>query len=127
MKQMSKFECEHCGDVNPANFYGTRKICCKRCHNDKMLTKRKLMIRKARELLGGKCSICSYDKCAAALEFHHTDPTKKNMEIGSARYGWERTEKELKKCILICANCHREIHANLNGWYGDSSVTRTQI
>lgn len=64
---------------------------------------------------GGKCSICSYDKCIAALEFHHLDPTQKDFGIskdGTTR-SWELIKAELDKCILVCANCHREIHNKL--------------
>jgi hypothetical protein len=64
------------------------------------------------ERMGGKCQLCGYDRCINALEFHHVDPTTK---AGSPSYlvmraKWETVEKELEKCILICANCHREIH-----------------
>lgn len=63
-------------------------------------------------MLGGKCEHCGYSKCIAALEFHHTDPTKKDFSIaatGSTR-AWKKIEIELKKCKLLCSNCHREQH-----------------
>ncbi|TMF66513.1 MAG: hypothetical protein E6I20_03900 [Chloroflexi bacterium] len=47
------------------------------------------------------------------FEFHHLDSTTKNFGIsedGIAR-SWEKTEQELQKCVLLCANCHREVHA----------------
>lgn len=66
---------------------------------------------KAVEYLGGKCQICGYDKCIEALEFHHKDPSIKEFTIGKFRIKkWERIKKELDKCILLCANCHRELH-----------------
>lgn len=60
---------------------------------------------------GGKCSICGYDKCIQALEFHHLD-TNKDFGIGDNGYtrAWSKVKEELDKCILVCANCHREIH-----------------
>lgn len=64
---------------------------------------------------GGKCSICSYNKCAAALELHHLDPTLKDPSFSKFRSSpsaIEKVAKELTKCILVCANCHREIHYN---------------
>ena len=77
--------------------------------------KRKQIKRDSVEYLGGKCSICGYDKCIDALEFHHKDPSQK--EFGIARNGhiraWSKTKQELKKCILVCANCHREIHSGV--------------
>lgn len=67
---------------------------------------------KAIEYKGGKCSRCNYDKCKEALEFHHTEPSHKDFGIAQkgATRSWERVKVELDKCILVCANCHREIH-----------------
>lgn len=64
--------------------------------------------------LGGKCCICGYDRCLSALEFHHTNPANKKFTIGDNTHrAFEKDLEEAKKCILICANCHREIHAGL--------------
>lgn len=64
---------------------------------------------------GDKCSLCGYAKCSAALEFHHFDENKK--DFGLSRKGltrsWKRVAQELDKCLLVCANCHREIHAGI--------------
>lgn len=63
------------------------------------------------------CEICGYNKCIEALDFHHRDPSKKDFTISSTRKGgkgvgsWPELKKELDKCILVCSNCHREIHA----------------
>lgn len=67
------------------------------------------------EYKGGKCEICGYNKCINALEFHHLDPSEKDFGIvnGNA-IAFEKVKKEVDKCILVCANCHREIHFNLN-------------
>lgn len=64
---------------------------------------------------GGKCHLCGYDKCSGALEFHHIDPKQKSFAISSKgnTRAWEVVKKELDKCVLVCANCHREIHAGL--------------
>lgn len=67
-----------------------------------------------KEQYGGKCSICGYNKCLDVLAFHHIDPTTKEFTFGQLnKYGVKRTEKELKKCILLCANCHGEVHAGV--------------
>tara|TARA_R110002167_G_scaffold168964_2_gene366698 strand:+ start:143 stop:388 length:246 start_codon:yes stop_codon:yes gene_type:complete len=78
-----------------------------------MWKRRKANKIKAVELLGGKCEICGYNKSISALEFHHNDPTEKDFVVGGMKYGWTRIEKELKKCRLVCANCHREIHDSM--------------
>lgn len=64
------------------------------------------------EYKGGKCERCGYNKCIEALEFHHLDPSEKDFAISSKGYtrSWESVKNELDKCIMLCANCHREIH-----------------
>jgi len=64
---------------------------------------------------GGKCTICGYNNYYGALEFHHLDPNEKDFSIshdGHCR-SWEKVKVELDKCICVCANCHREIHAGM--------------
>lgn len=66
--------------------------------------------------MGGKCQICGYDKCSDALELHHIDPSKKELSFSRVRanpISIQKISEELKKCILLCSNCHREIHAGL--------------
>ena len=64
---------------------------------------------------GGKCQICGYNKYVGALDLHHIDSSKKSFSIGAKGYtrSWEVTKNELDKCILVCANCHREIEAGI--------------
>lgn len=65
-------------------------------------------------VMGEKCQCCGYDKCITALEFHHLDPSQKDFSFGSnTNRSWNSTKEELKKCILVCANCHREVHYGL--------------
>lgn len=65
-------------------------------------------------VMGGKCTLCGYNKCVDALDLHHINPEEKEFSI-SARpdISWERTIAELPKCVLLCANCHRELHAGI--------------
>ena len=67
------------------------------------------------ELLGGRCSTCGYDKCVAALEFHHRDPIKKSFELSKVNLlrRWDVVLAEAEKCDLLCANCHRELEDSL--------------
>lgn len=64
---------------------------------------------------GGKCQCCGYNKYVGALEFHHINSEEKDFGISAKGYtrSWERVKEELDKCILVCANCHREIHGNI--------------
>ena len=75
--------------------------------------------RKIRDLAvqykGGKCQICGYNKCPQALEFHHLSPNGKDFGISDKGYtrSWAKVQNEIDKCILVCANCHREIHSGI--------------
>jgi predicted HNH restriction endonuclease len=79
----------------------------------KAVTKRRKGLRqKAIEYKGGKCRFCGYDRFAGALEFHHLDQNNKDFGIslkGLTR-SWAKIKAEIDKCVLVCANCHREIH-----------------
>ena len=82
-------------------------------------TKRKIV-----ELLGGECRVCGYSKCYSALHTHHVDPSTKEYKISRMRerpQSWAKIEAEIKKCILLCANCHAEAHEGL------IDLTRYQI
>lgn len=65
------------------------------------------------KLKGEKCSRCGYDKNYAALEFHHPVPGNKEFQLdlrSLSNRKWERVLKEAKDCILLCSNCHAELH-----------------
>lgn len=78
---------------------------------------RKSYYRKVKEKLieykGGKCQLCGYNKCTTALEFHHLNPSQKDFTISGGTKSFEKAKIEADKCILVCANCHREIHSGL--------------
>lgn len=61
---------------------------------------------------GLKCSKCGYNRCFAALDLHHLDPALKefNFKTKLMLKPTEERVKELDKCILLCSNCHRELH-----------------
>lgn len=62
--------------------------------------------------MGGKCLKCSFDGHPASFNAHHVDPTKKEIRVGSGdTYSWQKLKTELNKCMLLCANCHSEVHA----------------
>jgi len=75
--------------------------------------RRKKLKEMAVDYKGGKCQFCSYNKTLEALDFHHIDESTKSFGLskdGLTR-SWKKVMQELDKCILVCANCHREIHA----------------
>lgn len=69
-----------------------------------------------RQRFGAKCQICAYDKCQNALHFHHVDPSKKKFAISDSlrkKYTQQEIDEEIQKCVLVCSNCHAEIHSGL--------------
>jgi hypothetical protein len=115
--------CQKCGDIYKPH-RSTQKYCSKKCsrkytdlERKKNVTKRVSEWRRRTKIklvtmFGGKCIRCGYSKCIAALEFHHTDPSKKEFGLsvrGLTRF-FDKLVEEAKKCELICANCHAEEH-----------------
>jgi len=96
-------------------------------HREKLLTYSKNLNKQyylkhkkiMRNLKINGCAICGYTKCDDALEFHHVNPKDKKFNLATRSFN--RVNKnivnEINKCILLCANCHREIHANKKGVY----------
>lgn len=77
---------------------------------------------------GGACSKCNYNKCFSALDFHHTDPAEKDFTISTnINMSWETIKSELDKCILVCSNCHREIHSDWENIEIESFKTKEEI
>ena len=62
---------------------------------------------------GFKCCICGYDKLKQNLCFHHVNPSDKSFNLSSREMmlKWDRVWAEMQKCVLVCSNCHGEIHA----------------
>jgi predicted HNH restriction endonuclease len=75
--------------------------------------RRKKLRRMAVDFLGGKCVVCGYCRDIKVLDFHHINESTKEFGLsdrGMTR-SWEKILSEVKKCVLVCANCHREIHS----------------
>ena len=77
---------------------------------DKIKKWRRVNKERAVECFGGKCGICGYNKCISSLEFHHLDDTSKDFAIAKKIVSWKRTVAEVQKCVMLCSNCHREVH-----------------
>lgn len=79
------------------------------------MLRRKRRVRRALvEAAGGRCAVCGYDRCIQNLHFHHVDPARKCLELGSHQgVSLARFLEELEKCLLLCANCHGEVEAQL--------------
>lgn len=74
------------------------------------------------KVFNSKCCICGFDKWQSALEFHHVNPENKEfgLTVNTTTKALEKQLAEARKCILVCANCHRGIHSGFitipNNW-----------
>lgn len=88
-----------------------KKYYCKKCSSDNVTNRRRKIKEELVAYKGGKCEICGYDKCIDALTFHHINPEEKSFGISNGNIkNLSALKKEADKCILLCANCHAEIH-----------------
>lgn len=80
-----------------------------------VVERRRKLKRMAVDLKGGKCQVCGYNRCIWALDFHHFDDSTKafNLSMEGMSRSWDTISREVRKCVLVCSNCHREIHAGL--------------
>jgi hypothetical protein len=84
---------------------------CKSCRSEYTKERAHYFKRQAVEYLGGKCSRCGLETTHYEIyDFHHTDPSKKDMSISDNRMSFDTLKPELDKCRLYCSNCHRIIH-----------------
>jgi DNA-binding protein Fis len=91
---------------------------CAKCRMDAVSRKRKKLKKDLVEYKGDKCERCGYNKCVAAMDFHHKDPSQKDFALSKNGHtrSWKSLTTEADKCELVCSNCHREIHEELNGY-----------
>jgi hypothetical protein len=114
---MATLSCPHHGESShvrePRGYYR-----CRLCRQEAVVRRRRkvkaILVREA----GGRCRMCGYDRCVAALEFHHLDPEDKKFGVaqGGMAHSIEHLRAEVRKCILLCSNCHAEVES------GTSSV-----
>jgi hypothetical protein len=111
-------KCSVCNLIYPATleyFFERKKGSilrgeCKGCHKAKVNKRNSNGKEYFVNLLGGKCSICGYNKCLAALDFHHINEKQFTPSKLLKLIDRDKAYEEIKKCILLCANCHREEH-----------------
>lgn len=102
--------CRECASIYARDYYaGGEKVKQKK----RVKKYRKDLIARFKEWKSSQeCSICG-ENCIECLDFHHLDPNEKDANISLLmRDGsWKKMQEELKKCVVLCANCHRKVHA----------------
>lgn len=88
---------------------------CKKCRLQYSADRSRNIKMQAIEYLGGKCQDCGVVDDPCIYDFHHLDPSKKDLAFGQrGGSSFVKLKPELDKCVLLCANCHRKRHANIN-------------
>lgn len=110
--------CSKCNSVKPISefrYASGRPTECKECYN-KYQREYSMRIRKERKVdwLGGRpCYVCGEDS-PHVIDFHHIDPSTKEYPLSKMlKFSKEKVDYELSKCIPLCANCHRKVHAGI--------------
>lgn len=118
-------QCKECKEIlDRDNFYkltgpqyksswDCRDSFCKSCRNQYQTVRRQLIKINALEYKGGKCLDCGIlvtSDNPAIFDFHHLDPSQKEISIGKRLLSFNSIKSELDKCVLLCSNCHRLRH-----------------
>jgi predicted HNH restriction endonuclease len=128
-KEKELIKCSKCSEVKHiSSFYkgkckgrktytiGYCKDCSNKYHTQRVKqVKLNMIIYK-----GGKCERCNSNinnLHYSVFEFHHIDPLTKDPNFGRIKFqNWNKITSELDKCVLLCANCHRMTHAEIENW-----------
>ena len=113
--------CKDCGEKDKHKFHlrsdrDKPYPYCKKCHHKRSKKSKRNNKIDYINYKGGSCEMCGYDKCPGAMDFHHLNPDEKDFDIGCTKNPKlnDKIKNELDKCILVCSNCHREIHYKLS-------------
>lgn len=108
--RLARFECQRHG-MTEFVLEGRGYYRCKRCRAVAVAKRRRTVKRQLVEEAGGACVLCGYARWPGALQFHHVEPDSKKFHL--ARGGYSRSlacsRAEMRKCVLLCANCHSEV------------------
>ena len=99
-------------DLLCANCHRARHVSLESADDSHIVRIRRRMKQRAVILLGSRCAGCVGTFPARAFEFHHLDARTKAFSISADGIlrPWVEVEAELRKCVLLCANCHRVVH-----------------
>ena len=108
-------------DLVCANCHRARHAAKRRSSGGAVVEFRRRTKQRAVELLGSLCGGCERAFPIAAFEFHHLDAGTKDFAISSdgVPRSWDTVVAELAKCVMLCANCHREVHAGVRELFDD--------
>jgi hypothetical protein len=99
-----------------ANYYDVNIIVNGVLKPQKEYIKRRAKQCAAVKYKGGKCEDCGLDLVTNywCAHFHHIDPAQKDFTIGELyQKRWHHLKEEVKKCVLLCSNCHNKRHCDI--------------
>jgi hypothetical protein len=108
--------CKECQAVYHKIYYKANKetyIEKSKRNNSKYKKQNKTFVDQYKENKG--CKFCG-ETCSICLDFHHKDPTQKDRNISrmkNSSHSIKAIKKEIHKCIVVCSNCHRKLHAGM--------------
>ena len=86
---------------------------CMKCNSEGVSERRRRLKQILVEEHGGSCKICGYAAYVGGLTFHHRNPEEKEFNLSNMRKSLSKCREEAAKCILLCHNCHSEVHAGI--------------
>ncbi len=108
--------CKSCAQITNADTYRRlpkRRLKIKERNQQSLLYCRRL-IAKLKKMKG--CLICQENE-PCALDFHHVNPAEKDTEISLLnKHSVKKVKAEIRKCVILCSNCHRKHHAGIDGY-----------
>lgn len=113
-------KCIYCGGDFTINNASTRengnfKSVCRDCDKKLVLFRQQLIKKEIVIYMGDKCFDCKHQFEYRIYDLHHIDPSTKEYNISSNRkLNIESNKQELKKCVLLCQNCHRLRHREMH-------------
>jgi transposase len=113
-EKYATLECEHHG-LTKFVLEGRGYFRCIVCRKERVSEWRRRVKRRLVDETGGACLICGYDRCVAALEFHHLDPATKSFALSreGVTRAFAEARAEARKCVLLCSNCHAEVESGM--------------
>jgi hypothetical protein len=116
------FECKRHG-VTEFILEGRGYYRCKRCRSAAVAKRRRTVKQKLVDEAGGACVLCGYSRWPGALQFHHVEPGTKEFHLAQRGHSRSiaKSRAEMRKCVLLCANCHAEIEGGFATLPVDSS------
>lgn len=118
--------CVDCGKPLSSIGYERWKNSCPQCEKRKWREKNAIERKALRVKFGGKCCVCGYDRCFAALHFHHIDNSEKYEWSNKGNASLREIKAHPERFQLLCANCHIELHEQERD-YQHQKVERSKV